>query len=102
LTLGLVHVALHAGKAREVAVDVVLGRLLLDAQVAGQPEGAHAVDEAEVDDLGVAALLAADTSSTGTCRRPRWRWPVHVQPSAKAAAGRVLADVGHDAQLDLE
>jgi hypothetical protein len=42
---------------REVAVDVVLGRLLFDAQAAGQPEGAHAVDQAEVDHLGIAALL---------------------------------------------
>jgi hypothetical protein len=55
--LGLVHVALHARKAGEVAVDVVLGRLLLDAQRRGQPEGTHAVDEAEVDRLGITALF---------------------------------------------
>jgi hypothetical protein len=53
----VVHVALHARKALEVALDVVLGRFLLDAQVARQAEGAHAVDQPEVDDLGVAALL---------------------------------------------
>jgi hypothetical protein len=63
---GLVHVALDAGEAREVAVDVVARRLLLDAQALRQAERAHAVDQAEVDGLGIAALLGETLRRLGT------------------------------------
>src|SRR5690606_30403600 len=57
---GLVHVGGHAGIAAEVTLDIGPGGIALDAEVAGQAVGAHAVDEAEVDDLGEPALVRAD------------------------------------------
>src|SRR5690606_24544338 len=46
---GVRHVAPHARVAGEVAVDIVLGLLATDTALLGQAEGAHAVDQAEVD-----------------------------------------------------
>src|SRR5206468_12453388 len=89
------------GEALEVALDVVAGGAALDAQVLGKAEGTHAVDQAEVDDLGVAALLALhffrrqaeDLGSGGA---------VDVLAGRERAQHRLVArDVGHDAQLDL-
>ena len=56
----LLHVALHAGIAREVQVDVFLRGAARDAELLGEAERAHAVDEAEVDRLGRAALVGGD------------------------------------------
>ena len=96
-----VHVLLHAREARKVAVDVVGRRRTLDLQVRRQPESAHAIDQAEVDHLGVAALLglhlfrrnAEDLGGRGA---------VDVLAFGKGAQHRFVArDVRHDAQLDL-
>src|SRR5690606_6340614 len=101
LDTGFVHIARHAGIASEVAVDIVLGGRALDAEVAGQPEGAHAVDQAEVDYLGDAPLVAVD----GLRRRTEYfrrGGPMHIESLLE---GRhqvlVFRDVRHDAQLDL-
>src|SRR6185295_16256911 len=53
----LVHVALGARKAREVALDIGLRRSPVDAEVLRHAERRHAVDQAEVDDFGHAALI---------------------------------------------
>src|SRR5690606_36970964 len=50
----------NAGVALEVAVDVVLRFAALDAEIARQAPGAHAVHQAEVDGLGGPALFAID------------------------------------------
>ena len=42
--------------AREIQVDVLLGELSLDTELAGKTKGRHAVDEAEVDRLGATTL----------------------------------------------
>jgi len=41
-------------------VDVHLGHLLADLKLPRQPEGAHPVDDAEVDGLGLAPQLGSD------------------------------------------
>ncbi len=98
---GLVHVAGHAGIAREIPVDIELGGVAADAEVARQPERAHAVDEAEVDDLGVAALFGRDLQRRHTEDFGRGG-AVHVLALAEGAQQAfVLGQVGHDAQLDL-
>ena len=55
---GVVHVTLDPGKAVKVTLDVILRRLLVNAEIGGKAERAHAVNQTKVDDLGVAALLA--------------------------------------------
>ena len=101
LGLGVVHVVAHPREALEVAVDVVLGRRVVDAQRLRQAIAAHAVDEPEVDDLGVAALLAADQLRR-QAEHFRCRGAVHVHPLGKGLEeGLVATEVGHDAQLDL-
>src|SRR5690606_27647370 len=54
------HVPRNAWIAGEVSLDVVLRGVALDAEVGGESERAHAVDQTEVDHLRVAALLRAD------------------------------------------
>mgnify|MGYP000747621892 CR=1 FL=1 len=56
----LLHVARDARIAREVAVDPALRGGALDLQRLGEAVRAHAVDQAEVDRLGAAALVGAD------------------------------------------
>ena len=56
----LLHVVRHTGIAREILVDELLRGVALDAQLRGETEGAHAVDQPEVHGLGVAPLLGRD------------------------------------------
>ncbi len=98
---GLVHVAGHAGIAGEIPVDIELGGVAADAEVARQPERAHAVDEAEVDDLGVAALLGRDLQRRHAEDFGR-SGAVHILAFAEGAHQAIVPrQVGHDAQLDL-
>src|SRR5690606_7249652 len=57
---GLVQVALDAGVALEVAVDVALGFRLGEPGPPGEAEAADAVDDAEVDGLGRIPLGRGD------------------------------------------
>ena len=63
LLLGLfaraVHVVFYAGIAREVTVDVGDCRTAFDAELLGQAKCGHAVDQAEVDYLGIERSAAA-------------------------------------------
>ena len=52
--IGQKHLVGENGKARKVAFDVVARGLQLDAQRLRQPERAHAVNQSEIDGLGVA------------------------------------------------
>src|SRR5690606_575393 len=54
------HVLRDARVAGEIAIDIQLRRVAGDAQVGGEPEGAHAVHQAEVDGLGGMTLVGAD------------------------------------------
>ncbi len=97
----LVHVLLHAREAREIAFNIIGRRAPFDVQVGRQAEGAHAVDQAEVDDLGVAALFALhvrgrDAEDLGGRRA------VDVFAIGKGLEHRGVArDMRHDAQFDL-
>ncbi len=96
-----VHELLDAGKAHEIFFNIHLRGGALDAEVAGQAERAHAVNQAEVDHLGITTLLAGDFrcrcaenfSSSGT---------MNIHAFGKCAQHVLIArDVGHDAQFDL-
>ena len=52
-----VHVALHTCKTLEVALDVIFGSAVVDAQGFGQTKCTHAINQTEVDGFGIAALL---------------------------------------------
>src|SRR5688572_28437513 len=56
----LVHVAAYARIALEIQLDVARRLAALDAEPGGEAERGHAVDEAEVDHLGGAALVVRD------------------------------------------
>ena len=95
------HVAGDAGIAGEVAVDVGLRRAALELELAREAEGAHAVDQAEVDDLGDAALVGADFD-----RRDAEDFggggAVHVLAVREGfEQACVVREVRHDAQFDL-
>ena len=96
-----VHVLADAGEALEVGVDEALGVLARDAEVVGEPEGRDAVDDAEVDRLG----LAADVGGHALDRHAEHLGGGH-RVDVEAVAERLLQrlDVGHvgeDAELDL-
>ena len=55
-----IHEALDPRVAREVVVDVSLGHFLADLELPRQPEGAHPVDDAEIDGLGLPPQLGGD------------------------------------------
>ena len=101
LRAGVVHIALDPGKAGEIALDVIFGSGVVDAEISRQTVGAHAINQTEVDHLGIAALLGThlvyrQTKDLGS------RGAVHIQPFVESAQqGFVTAQVGHDAQLDL-
>ena len=97
----LVHEALHAGIALEVALHVLLRRAALDAEVACQAERRHAVHETEVDDLGGAALVGRDCIEADA-KHLRGRRLVHVAIRGESRAQAFISrQVRHDAQLDL-
>ena len=99
--LGLVHVLLHAGVALKITVNVSRSRLGFNLQIARQTKTAHAVNQPEVDDLGIAALLTADLAHRHAKHLGSGS-AVHVHAIGECLEqGFVTADVGHDAQLDL-
>ncbi len=101
LGAGALHVLEHAGVLGEIAIDVGLRLLAIDADLLGQAECAHAVDQAEVDRLGAASLVDGDLSQVHT-EHFRCRGAVHVQIVLEGMQQAfVLGQVGHDAQFDL-
>ena len=73
-----------------------------NAQLAGQPLGSHAVQDAEVDDLGGSAHIGASPSPGRTLKHLRRGARVDVVAAAKASTrSGILRQMGHDAQLDL-
>src|SRR5258708_1717703 len=53
----IVQVLLHAAIAREIGADEFRGFFLIDSQLLREPEGRKAINDAEVDGLGGAAVL---------------------------------------------
>ena len=98
---GFVHVALHAGVAREVQLHVPLGLAALDAELAREPERRHSVDQSEVDGLRGTPLLGADLvrrHAEDLGSRRLVDVPVLGEGPQQAL---VPGEVRHDAQLDL-
>ena len=90
----LVDVSADAGEALEIAVDDRLALLARHAQPAGQPPGRNAVEDGEIDRLGLVAGLAVDRSRTIPrrsycgCRRRRENASFSCGTSAMCAASR--------------
>ncbi len=98
---GAIHVGPHAGVAGEVAVDVALGLVAADAQLARQPESGHAIDEAEVDGLGGPALVSGHAGRFDA-EHLGGGGLVDVLVSRECLEQALITgDVRHDAQLDL-
>ena len=76
------------------------GGAAFDFQLAGQAECRHAVDQAEIDGFGVAALLAATARATPNTSAAVARWMSSPSLNACSRFG-VAGKVRHDAQLDL-
>src|SRR5665647_1560654 len=58
----VLHVFAHAGVARKIALYIGLRGGAFDIEVLRQSERAHAIDQAEIDDLGIACLLYTSPS----------------------------------------
>jgi hypothetical protein len=72
-----------------------------EVQLTGQPESAHAVDQAKVDDLGDASLIRADVARADAEDLGRGR-PMHILALRESLQQtRVLGKMGHDPQFDL-
>ena len=95
------HVFGNARIAREIAIHVLLRGGALDAELAGEPECRHAVDQAEVDHLGVAPLLGIDRRGLEAENFRRGRAMDVLARGERLEQACVLRDVRHDAQLDL-
>ena len=99
--LGVVDELLHALVHFEVAVDKALGLPHRDFQVAGEAEGGHAVEHAEIHHLGVTAHVGGHVveahSVDGGCRAC-----VDVDAFLVAFDERfVTAEVGEHAEFNL-
>ena len=98
---GVLHVLPHPRKSRKVAVDIVARSLLIDTQCLRQAVSAHAVDQPEVDRLGISPLLAAHVSHRDTKDLCGGR-PMDILALNKGTGHAFVgAHVGHDAQLNL-
>ena len=82
-------------------MNVIFSRGVVDAQVPRQTKGAHTVNQAKVNDLGVSTLLGGHRVETHV-KDLRSCCAVDVQALQKRAnQGRVFTQVRHDAQLNL-
>ncbi len=99
--LGRFHVVADAGIALEIGLDVLAGLLLRDAELGRQAEGGDAVDDAEIDRLGLAPdhrvhALDRDAEHLGGGNG------VDVVAVAEGALQRLdVGDMRQQAQLDL-
>ena len=95
------HVLGDARIAREILVDELLRGAALDAELRREPEGAHAVDQAEIHCLDIAALIGRDVVN-GHAENLRGGRPVNIRTLVECSGQRCVAgEMRHDAQLDL-
>ena len=98
---GFIHVTGNTGVAVEVTVNVGLCRATFNAELLGQTKGTHAVDQAEVDGLGRAALFVGhfqrhDAEHFGS------RGAVNIFALSKRLQQTIVGgQMRHDAQFDL-
>ena len=96
-----VHVTLDPAVAGEILGDIRLRRLNGNPQGPGQTLRAHAIDDAEVDGLGLAALVGGHRGDRHL-KQFGGRAGVHVLSVLKRLdENRVLAEMGKQAQLNL-
>ena len=99
----IVHVALDARVPGEIEIHVLLSfrSTLFHAELSCQPEGGHAVDEAEIDRLCAAPLLRRDLIP-GHLEDLGRRGPVDILAARKRLQQPLVpGEVRHDTQLDL-
>ena len=91
----------HAGIAREIQLDILRCGGAIDAELARQAEGRHAVDQAEVDGLGRTALVGADLVG-GDAEYFGGGGAVDVLVGGERAQQSLITrQVRHDPQFDL-
>ena len=101
LQFGLVQVGADAGETAEILLDIFFGFGQRQFGIAGEAEGAHAINQAEVDGFGEAALVVGDLFD-GDVVDGGGGGAVDILIGAEGVEqGGVLADVGQDAQFDL-
>ena len=96
-----VHVALHPGEAVKVLLDVIGGHLAVQAELLREAEGAHPVDESEIDHLGHAALFRGHPLERHAENFRRGRAVDVLAAGERPEKRLVLRKMRHDAQLDL-
>ena len=100
-TARFIQVLAHARETLEVDPDEVLRLGQRQVGRAGQAEGAHAIDQPEVDRLGMPAHLGRD-GRLRYAEHGRRRGGMDVLVFMEGLDHRlVFRDVGNDAQLDL-
>src|SRR5678816_817323 len=90
-----------AGIPREVALHVLLRGAALYAELAREPERRHAIDQAEIDYLRIAALFTAHLGRRHAEDFRGCRAMYVLAGSEGLHQARVLRDMGHDAELHL-
>ncbi|VTR68523.1 hypothetical protein DESC_710019 [Desulfosarcina cetonica] len=98
---GAVDKCLDALVAGKIVIDIGLRHLVADIQFPGQTKGAHAVDDAEIDCLGLAAQLVGDHLGEHL-EYLGGRAGVDILVLLEGLdENRILRTVGQDAQFDL-
>ena len=97
----LVHVSVNRAVAGEIGIDIFLGLLTGNRNIAGQSEVADAINNAEIDGFGMGALLRRDLVP-GNAEDFRRRPAMDVLIFLEAVDHRrVLRQMSQKAQLDL-
>ena len=95
------HIAAHAGKALQIILNILFRLVNAHADVLRERKGGDAVDDAEVDRLGVRAHLLRHVLHRHA-EHLRGRDGVDVLAAEERPAHRLIVrDVGEQAQLDL-
>ena len=95
------QVAVDAGVARQVGINEVAAFLAAEARLLGNAVGAQAVDDAEVEDFGDAALFGVDLVHGGSEHLAGGGGVNVLAPAEGVQQGSVLGQVGQHAQFDL-
>ena len=97
----LVQIAGNSGERAPVFLDERGGQRTREVELAREPHGAHTVENAEIDDLGLRPLGLGDVFGRHA-EEPRGRGAVHVLSGAERLREHWIArQVRHETQLDL-
>ena len=101
LGLDLFHVTSDARITGKVALDIQPGRIAFDIEVLGQAIGAHAINKAKVNHLGIPTLLIGDFFSGGAKNLARGSAVDIFAPCKGLKQSPVFGEMGHDPQFNL-